>query len=65
MQQYLTVPGWTIDCDKGVWQKGIRDYAGHSCSNWYGYTSSIPIGSISTTFNGMGRARQSYIFQVH
>ena len=26
------------------------------CSNWYGWTTQANIGSISTTFNGIGRA---------
>merc|ERR1711935_212961 len=48
---------WNIDCDEGVWQQNARDYAGHKCSNWYGWTSiasnpNASIGSISTTLNG-------------
>ena len=53
-------PGWKIDCDEGVWQQNARDYAGHRCSNWYGWTSSNSIGSISTTFNGIGRAQLDF-----
>ena len=49
-----------IDCDEGVWQQNARDYAGHRCSNWYGWTSSHPIGSISTIFNGIGRAQLDF-----
>ena len=56
----ISFPGWNIDCDEGVWQQNARDYAGHVCSNWYGWTAGTPIGSISTTFNGVGRAQLDF-----
>ena len=61
----ISVPGWNIDCETGVWRQGARDYAGHKCSNWYGWTSfasnpNASIGSISTTFNGIGRAQLDF-----
>ena len=30
------------------------------CSNWYGFMNNDPIGSISTTFHGRGRARLNF-----
>ena len=60
MNETISIPGWTIDCEQGVWQQGARNYAGHRCSNWYGWTSSTPIGSISTTFNRSGRAQLDF-----
>ena len=56
----ISFPGWNIDCDTGVWQQGARNYAGHVCSNWYGWEGNAPIGSISTTFNGVGRAQLDF-----
>ena len=56
----MAVPEWNIDCEQGVWLQGSRDYAGNRCSNWYGWTSANPIGSISTTFNGIGRAQLDF-----
>jgi len=50
---------WNIDCVEGVWQQNSRDYAGHRCSNWYGWTVS-KVGSISTTFNGIGCAQLDF-----
>ena len=60
LNKTIFIPGWNIDCDEGVWQQNARDYAGHRCSNWYGWTSAGPIGSISTTFNGIGRAKLDF-----
>ena len=60
LNKTIFIPGWNIDCDEGVWQQNARDYAGHRCSNWYGWTSANPIGSISTTFNGIGRAQLDF-----
>ena len=65
MNATISVPGWNIDCDEGVWQQGARDNYGHKCSNWYGWTSiasnpNASIGSISTTFNGIGRAQLDF-----
>ena len=53
-------PEWNIDCDAGVWDQGSRNFAGQMCSNWYGWTSGNPIGSITTTFNGIGRAKLDF-----
>ena len=53
-------PGWNIDCDSGVWQQNARDMAGDVCSNWYGWDHGSWIGSISTTFNGVGRAQLDF-----
>ena len=58
MNATISVPGWNIDCEEGVWQQNARDKHGHKCSNWYGY--GYPIGSISTTFNGIGRAQLDF-----
>ena len=33
---------------------------GHVCSNWYGFHGGSSIGSISTTFNGMGHAQLDF-----
>ena len=57
---FNTFPGWNIDCDEGVWQQGARDNYGHKCSNWYGWNGNADIGSISTTFNGVGRAQLDF-----
>ena len=65
LNKTIFIPGWNIDCDEGVWQQNARDYAGHKCSNWYGWTSiasnpNASMGSISTTFNGIGRAQLDF-----
>ena len=57
--------GWTIDCAGGVWKQSSRDYVtknGLVCSNWYGWswTGGNPKGSISATFNGIGRAQLDF-----
>ena len=57
---FNTFPGWNIDCDEGVWQQGARDNYGHKCSNWFGWNGNADIGSISTTFNGIGRAQLDF-----
>ena len=56
----IFIPGWNIDCDEGVWQQGVRDNYGDKCSNWYGWNGNLDIGSISTTFNGIGRAQLDF-----
>ena len=56
----ISFPGWNIDCDEGVWQQGARDNYGHKCSNWYGWNGNADIGSISATFNGIGRAQLDF-----
>ena len=33
---------------------------GQVCSNWYGWNGGPSIGSISTTFNGIGRAKLDF-----
>ena len=53
-------PEWNIDCDDGVWKQSSRDYAGQMCSNWYGWKPHVPTGSITTTFNGIGRAKLDF-----
>ena len=50
-----TVNGWTIDCDKGVWTTSWKD-----CQNWYGWGSSLSVGTISTILSGSGRARLDF-----
>ena len=52
----ISVPGWAIDCDRGVLLQSDRVTYGDVCSNWYGFKSPSE-GSISTTFNGIGRAQ--------
>jgi hypothetical protein len=54
-----TANGWTIDCDMGVWDSG-EEPADLQCSNWYGFMNDNHIGSITTTFNGRGRARLDF-----
>ena len=59
----IFIPGWTIDCAGGVWKQSSRDYVieyGQVCSNWWCSTGGPPIGSISTTFNGIGRAKLDF-----
>ena len=56
----ISISEWNIDCKEGVWLQGSRDYAGHKCSNWYGWTTQATVGSISTTFNGIGRAQLDF-----
>ena len=51
-----TANGWTIDCDKGVWQSNFNDV----CSNWYGFNNWNTIGSVSTNFNVKGQARLDF-----
>ena len=53
-------PEWNIDCNRGVWKQSSRNLVGQMCSNWYGWTSGDPRGSISTTFNGIGRAQLDF-----
>ena len=60
LNETISFPGWNIDCNGGVWQQSARDYAGHVCSNWYGWNGNADIGSISTTFNGVGRAQLDF-----
>ena len=58
-----TANGWTIDCDMGVWDTAdqIENLdVPRMCSNWYGFMNNDPIGSISTTFHGRGRARLDF-----
>ena len=55
----ITVPGWAIDCDRGVLLQSDRVTFGDSCSNWYGFKNPSE-GSISTTFNGIGRAQLDF-----
>ena len=43
----------------GVWDSG-EEPADLQCSNWYGFMNDDPIGSITTTFNGRGRARLNF-----
>ena len=52
----ISVPGWAIDCDRGVLLQSDRVTFGDVCSNWYGYKYPSE-GSINTTFNGIGRAQ--------
>ena len=59
LNKTIFIPGWTIDCASGVWQQSGSP-GGNKCSNWYGWTSAGPIGSISTTFNGIGRAQLDF-----
>ena len=65
----IYIPEWTIDCNRGVWIKKDRVYAGanstYGCINWYGWgyyhqTSVDFDGSISTTFSGNGRAELDF-----
>ena len=49
-----TAEGWTIDCNKGVWNHNLNGI----CSNWYGWSNTI--GSVSTNFNVKGRARLDF-----
>ncbi len=54
-------PEWTIDCDLGVWSQRSRIYAVvQLCNNWYGWKPWNPRGSITTTFNGIGRAKLDF-----
>ena len=53
-----TANGWTIDCNKGVWNMYM--YLNSLCSNWYGYGNGLTIGSVSTNFNVKGRARLDF-----
>ena len=57
-----TANGWTIDCDMGVWETVSEEnkIVRGRCRNWYGFMNENPIGSISTTFNGRGRARLDF-----
>ena len=56
------VPGWTINCDEGVWiQNNWATTATTTiCSNWYGWNPNHPVGSISTTLYGNGRAKLDF-----
>ena len=63
LNKTIFIPGWTIDCASGVWKQSSRDYVieyGQVCSNWWCSTGGPPIGSISTTFNGIGRAKLDF-----
>ena len=51
--------GWTIDCSDGVWNADGRQYD-ETCYNWYGWNTGDPVGSISTTLYGGGRARLNF-----
>ena len=53
-----SVPGWTIDCNEGVWIQ--ENYAINKCSNWYGWNPSHPVGSISTILYGNGHAKLDF-----
>ena len=53
-------PEWNIDCNQGVWKQSSREEYGHICSNWYGWKKGNPSGSITTTFNGIGRAQLDF-----
>ena len=55
----ISVPGWAIDCDRGVLLQSDRVEFGDVCSNWYGFKNPFD-GSISTTFNGIGRAQLDF-----
>ena len=59
MNATISVPGWAIDCDRGVMLQSDRVNFGDVCSNWYGFKNPSE-GSISTTFNGIGRAQLDF-----
>ena len=59
LNETISVLGWAVDCDRGVLLPSDRALYGDICSNWYGFKSPSH-GSISTTFNGIGRAQLDF-----
>ena len=59
MNETISVLGWAVDCDNGVLLPSDRVTYGNYCSNWYGFKNPGQ-GSISTTFNGIGRAQLDF-----
>ena len=56
LNETISVLGWAVDCVYGVLNP---HHLADSCSNWYGFTF-VTEGSISTTFNGIGRAQLDF-----
>ena len=53
-----SVKGWVVDCTVGSWTAPYVD--SKNCKNWFGWRPNDPVGSISTTLNGQGKAELDF-----
>ena len=53
-----SVKGWVFDCTVGSWTAPYVD--SKNCKNWFGWRPNDPVGSISTTLNGQGKAELDF-----